>query len=110
MGPTGHPRLDVPAGLVHLADRTVAVVLRTPRPGEVGIVEDLLVDRAFTCPGVDVPGEATVLAELGDVRVGTVEELRHALGGAALARAAGVRAAHVRTGLRAVGPPDPPAG
>lgn len=103
-GDRGHPRLDVAAGVVHLADRTVAVLLATPRAGEVGIVEDLLVDRAFP----DVPGEATVLAELGDVRVTTVADLRLLLGAAALARAAGVSAAHVREGVRAVGPEAPP--
>jgi len=94
--------LDVEAGLVHLPGRTVAVVLRTPRDGEVGVVEDLLVDRAFP----DVPGEATVLAELGDLLVSTVEELRQVLGAAALARAAGLSAEHVRAGLRAC-PPAP---
>lgn len=92
--------LDVEAGLVHLPGRTVAVVLRTPRAGEVGVVEDLLVDRAFQ----DVPGEATVLAELGDLRVTTVEDLRQVLGAATLARAAGLSAEHVRAGLRACPP------
>lgn len=94
--------LDVEAGLVRLPGRTVAVVLRTPRAGEVGVVEDLLVDRAFE----DVPGEATVLAELGDLLVSSVEDLRQVLCAAALARAAGVSAEHVRAGVRACGP-DP---
>ena len=85
---------------MRLPDRTVAVVLRTPRAGEVGVVEDLLVDRAFE----DVPGEATVLAELGDLLVSSVEDLRQVLGAAALARAAGVSAAHVRAGVRACEP------
>lgn len=96
-------RLDVAAGLVHLPDQVVPVVLHSPGPGEVGIVQDLLVDRAFA----DVAGEATVLAELGDVRVTTVEDLRQVLGAAALARAAGVSAAAVRAGVRACGPPPP---
>ena len=87
---------------MRLPGRAVAVVLRTPRAGEVGVVEDLLVDRAFE----DVPGEATVLAELGDLRVSSVEDLRQVLGAAALARAAGVSAEHVRAGVRACGP-DP---
>ncbi|MDP9182271.1 MAG: Mur ligase family protein, partial [Actinomycetota bacterium] len=37
--------------------RRVAFTLNVPRQGEVGVVEDLLVDRAFP----DVPGEATEL-------------------------------------------------
>jgi len=87
---------------VHLEDRTVCVVLRTPRSGEVGVVEDLLVDRAFTVPGgADVPGEATVLAELGDVQVTTVEDLHALLGAVALARAVGIGADAVREGVRA---------
>lgn len=97
-GPTLH--LDVDAGLLHLPDRVVTVVLTTPRPGQVGVVQDLLVDRAFP----DVPGEATVLAELGDLLVTTVEDLHQVLGAAALARAAGAGAEAVRAGIRACGP------
>ncbi|MCW2614008.1 MAG: murD [Frankiales bacterium] len=79
------------------------VVLRTPRAGEVGVVEDLLVDRAFTSDvGEDVPGEATVLAELGDAQVTTVEDLHALLGAAALARAVGIGAEAVREGVRSV--------
>ena len=95
VGGDGLPRLDVEAGVVHLADRRVAVVLTTPAAGEVGVVEDLLVVRAWP----DVPGEATVLAELGELAVTTLEDLRALLGAAALARAAGVAAEHVRAGL-----------
>lgn len=91
-------RLDVTAGLVHLPDRVVAVVLGTPGPDEVGIVEDLLVDRAFA----DVAGEATALASLADLQVTTVEQLRELVGVAALARACGIGADAVRDGLRAV--------
>ena len=95
-------RLDVAAGLVHLPDRVVAVVLGTPGPGEVGIVEDLLVDRAFA----EVAGEATALASFGDLRVTTVQQLRELLGVAALARAGGIGAEAVRDGLRATVPDD----
>lgn len=100
LGDDGHPRLDTAARVVHLADRTVAVVLTTPGPGQVGVVEDLLVDRAFP----DVPGEATVLAELGDLLLDTVEDLHEALAAAALARAAGVPAERIRAGLAIVRP------
>ncbi len=93
-------RLDADAGVVHLPGRTVAVVLITPRPGEVGIVEDLLVDRAFA----DVEGEATALCCLGDLVVSTVEELFEVLGAVALARAVGVPVEAVVEGVRAMVP------
>lgn len=96
------PVLDLATMQVRAAGRTVAVVLGTPRAGEVGVVEDLLVDRAFA----DVPGEATALAGLGDLTVQTVDELRWQLGAAALARAVAVAADAVRDGLRGC-LPDP---
>jgi UDP-N-acetylmuramoylalanine--D-glutamate ligase len=76
--------------------RRVAFTLRTPRPGELGMVEDLLVDRAFP----DVPGEATELACLDDLTVTGGHNVANALAAAALARAYGVPATAVRTGLR----------
>jgi UDP-N-acetylmuramoylalanine--D-glutamate ligase len=76
--------------------RRVAFTLRTPRPGELGVVEDLLVDRAFP----DVPGEATELACLADLTVTGGHNVANALAAAALARAYGVPADAVRTGLR----------
>ena len=90
--------LDVLARVVRTPDRTVPVVLCTPAVGEVGIVEDLLIDRAFP----DVPGEATVLAELAELPVMSVEDLHEALAAAALARALGVSADAVRHGLAAL--------
>jgi UDP-N-acetylmuramoylalanine--D-glutamate ligase len=77
--------------------RRVAFTLRTPRPGELGLVEDLLVDRAFA----DLPGEATELASLSDLTVPGAHNVANALAAAALARAYGVAAADVRAGLRA---------
>jgi UDP-N-acetylmuramoylalanine--D-glutamate ligase len=76
--------------------RRVAFTLRTPRPGELGLVEDLLVDRAFA----DVPGEATELAALGDLTVRGGHNVANALAAAALARSYGVPADAVREGLR----------
>ena len=90
--------------MVHLPGRTVAVVLTTPAPGEVGIVQDLLVDRAFA----DVEGEATALCCLGDLVVATVEELFEVLGALALARAAGVPVEAVVAGVRSMTPPTTP--
>ncbi len=77
--------------------------LGTPRPGEFGVVEDLLVDRAFTG---DPAREAAELAALGDVRPYAPHNVANALAAAALARAFGVPPEAVREGLRAF-VPDP---
>ena len=76
--------------------RRVTFTLRTPRAGELGLVEDLLVDRAFA----DVEGEATELAQLSDLSVPGGHNVANALAAAALARAYGVPAEAVRNGLR----------
>jgi len=73
----------------------VTFTLRTPRRGELGLVEDLLVDRAFP----DVAGEGTELATLGDLSVAGGHNVANALAAAALARAYGVSADAVRQGL-----------
>ncbi|HVM26980.1 MAG TPA: cyanophycin synthetase, partial [Mycobacteriales bacterium] len=65
-----------------------------------GVAEDLLVDRAFA----EVRGEATALAEVGDLTVPGDHNVANALAAAALARAHGVPADAVRDGLRAFRP------
>jgi UDP-N-acetylmuramoylalanine--D-glutamate ligase len=80
--------------------RRVAFTLQPPRPGEVGLVEDLLVDRAFP----DVPGEATELASLSDIPVPGAHNIANALAAAAMARSFGVPADAVRAGLRSFVP------
>jgi UDP-N-acetylmuramoylalanine--D-glutamate ligase len=80
--------------------RRVSFTLQTPRPGEVGVVEDLLVDRAFA----DVPGEATELASVGDIPVPGLHNVANALAAATMARSFGVPAEAVREGLRAYAP------
>jgi len=77
--------------------RRVTFTLQAPRSGELGVVEGLLLDRAFP----DVAGEATVLAEVGDLAVTGPHNVANALAAAALARAHGVPAQAVRDGLRA---------
>ena len=86
--------------LAAVADARVGFSLGSPAAGELGVVEDLLVDRAFP----DVPGEATVLAELGDLTVPGGHNVANALAAAALARSYGVAADAVRDGLRAFSP------
>ncbi|WP_420158617.1 UDP-N-acetylmuramoyl-L-alanine--D-glutamate ligase [Nocardiopsis sp. CNT-189] len=75
--------------------------LGTPRPGELGVVEDLLVDRAFTA---DRRSTAEELASLSDVRPAAPHQVANALAAAALARAAGAAPGAVRAGLAAFGP------
>ena len=80
--------------------RRVTFTLQAPRSGELGLVEDLLVDRAFP----DVVGEATELASLADLPVPGPHNVANALAAAALARAHGVPAEAVRAGLRRFAP------
>lgn len=101
-------------GLVREADvaegaRAVGFTLAAPRPGELGVVDGILVDRAFHA-AADAPDRRQSAAELA-----TTDDLRHlggptgvlaphvvanALAAAALARAHGVPAVAVRDGLR----------
>ncbi|WP_420790326.1 UDP-N-acetylmuramoyl-L-alanine--D-glutamate ligase [Streptomyces sp. SPB074] len=94
--------------LVRAADveegcRAIGFTLGTPRPSEVGVVEGLLVDRAFV---PDRTEQAQELAELADVNPPAPHNIANALAAAALARAYGVPATAVRDGLRAFRP-DP---
>ncbi|MCP9954976.1 UDP-N-acetylmuramoyl-L-alanine--D-glutamate ligase [Actinomadura madurae] len=83
--------------------RRAGFTLEVPRPGELGVVEELLVDRAFTA---DPAREAAELAALADVRPFAPHNVANALAAAALARAFGVPPEAVRAGLRAF-VPDP---
>ncbi|MBG0829515.1 UDP-N-acetylmuramoyl-L-alanine--D-glutamate ligase [Planomonospora sp. ID67723] len=74
----------------------VGFTLRTPAAGQLGVVEDLLVDRAFTGDPVRTAEE---LATLDDVRPFAPHNVANALAAAALARAYGVPAEAVRRGL-----------
>ncbi|XRQ02832.1 UDP-N-acetylmuramoyl-L-alanine--D-glutamate ligase [Actinomadura welshii] len=96
---------DTSAALAERAAGTAGragFTLGTPRPGELGVVEDLLVDRAFTGD----PTRAAELAALADVRPFAPHNVANALAAAALARAFGVPPEAVREGLRAF-VPDP---
>ncbi|KAA9379907.1 UDP-N-acetylmuramoyl-L-alanine--D-glutamate ligase [Microbispora cellulosiformans] len=81
----------------------VGFTLAVPRPGQLGIVEDLLVDRAFVA---DPARSAEELASLEDVRPFAPHNVANALAAAALARAHGVPPEAVRRGLREF-TPDP---
>lgn len=66
--------------------RKVFFSLNTPAPGEIGVVEELLVDRAF----VSDPQQASMICELVDVVPTVPHNVSNALAAAALSRAIGV--------------------
>ncbi|MXQ56317.1 UDP-N-acetylmuramoyl-L-alanine--D-glutamate ligase [Streptomyces sp. SID8376] len=77
--------------------RAVGFTLGTPGPSQLGVVEGLLVDRAFV---ENRQKNAQELAEVADVKPAAPHNIANALAAAALARAYGVPAAAVREGLR----------
>ena len=90
--------------------RAVGLTLGAPAPGQLGLIEGILVDRSFHAPLEDPARRlsAAELATLGDLEhlAGVDGRLAghvvtDALAAAALARAHGVPAAAVRDGLRA---------
>ncbi|MFB7090151.1 UDP-N-acetylmuramoyl-L-alanine--D-glutamate ligase [Streptomyces sp. NPDC056296] len=81
--------------------RAIGFTLGTPAPGQLGVVEGILVDRAFV---EDRQKNAQELAEVSDVNPSAPHNIANALAAAALARAFGVPAAAVRDGLRAFTP------
>lgn len=92
--------------LVRAADveegcRAVGFTLGAPAPSQLGVVDGILVDRAF----VDNRREqAQELAHVSDVDPPAPHNIANALAAAALARAYGVEPTAVRDGLRAFRP------
>ncbi|GGX04386.1 UDP-N-acetylmuramoylalanine--D-glutamate ligase [Streptomyces noursei] len=85
--------------------RAIGFTLGTPGPSQLGIVDDILVDRAFV---ENRQRQAQELAEVADIAPASGKPAPHnianALAAAALARAFGVPAAAVREGLRSFHP------
>ncbi|MFE9728245.1 UDP-N-acetylmuramoyl-L-alanine--D-glutamate ligase [Streptomyces sp. NPDC005794] len=81
--------------------RAIGFTLGTPGPSQLGVVDGILVDRAFVA---NRQKQAQELAELGDVNPPAPHNIANALAAAALARAFGVEPAAVRDGLRAFRP------
>jgi UDP-N-acetylmuramoylalanine--D-glutamate ligase len=81
--------------------RAIGFTLNAPRPSEFGVVDGILVDRAFA---PDRAHQAQELAETADVTPAAPHNIANALAAAALARAYGVPPAAVREGLRAFTP------
>lgn len=80
----------------HWQGRKVFYSLNTPAPGEIGLVEELLVDRAF----VQDPNEASMFAELAEVRPTIPHNVSNTLAAAALARTIGVAHNDIRTAIK----------
>lgn len=83
--------------------RAIGFTLGTPGPSQLGVVEGILVDRAFV---ENRQKQAQELAEVADVQPPAPHNIANALAAAALARAFGVEPRAVRDGLRAFRP-DP---
>ncbi|MFD7819194.1 UDP-N-acetylmuramoyl-L-alanine--D-glutamate ligase [Streptomyces sp. NPDC059785] len=81
--------------------RAIGFTLGTPGPSQLGVVDGILVDRAFV---ENRQKNAQELAEVSDVNPPAPHNIANALAAAALARAYGVPAAAVRDGLRAFRP------
>jgi UDP-N-acetylmuramoylalanine--D-glutamate ligase len=81
--------------------RAIGFTLGTPGPSQLGVVDGILVDRAFV---ENRQKQAQELAEVADVTPPAPHNIANALAAAALARAYGVRPASVREGLRAFHP------
>jgi UDP-N-acetylmuramoylalanine--D-glutamate ligase len=81
--------------------RAIGFTLGTPGPSMVGLVDELLVDRAFVEQRAT---SALELATIDDVNPPAPHNVANALAAAALARAFGVPATAVRDGLRGFTP------
>jgi UDP-N-acetylmuramoylalanine--D-glutamate ligase len=81
--------------------RAIGFTTESPRPSELGVVDGILVDRAFV---EDRQRQAQELAEVSDIKPAAPHNIANALAAAALARAYGVPAGAVREGLRAFRP------
>jgi UDP-N-acetylmuramoylalanine--D-glutamate ligase len=76
--------------------KKVFYFLDTPQPGELGLVENLLVDRAFTAD----PTIATDFAELSDIHPTVPHNVSNAMAAAGLALAIGISHEEIREGLQ----------
>ena len=69
--------------------------LDTPAPGEIGLVEELLIDRAFS----PTPAQANEIAELVDITPTVPHNVLNAMAAAALALALGISYEKIKSGL-----------
>ena len=76
--------------------RKVYYGLDVPQPGELGLVEEVLVDRAF----VSSPNSAEVIAELMDIKPAVPHNVSNALAAAGIARVLGISHPVITKGLQ----------
>lgn len=84
----------------HWQGHKVFYTLDTPAPGEIGLVEELLVDRAY----VEDPQEASMFAELAEVKPMIAHNVSNTLAAAALARSVGVSHEDIRSAIKSFRP------
>ena len=90
---------------VALGCRAIGFTLGIPAPSMLGLVDDVLADRAFVQQRATSAAELATLADLrGDAPDVAPHYVANALAAAALARAHGVSTAAVREGLRSFRP------
>ena len=77
-------------------DSAVWFSLTTPTAGELGVVENLLIDRAFST----TTDEANEIAELVDITPTVPHNISNALAAAALALSIGIKYEYVKAGLK----------
>ena len=86
---------EIVSRTTHWQGRKVFFSLDTPAPGEIGVVEALLVDRAFVAD----PQEAAMISELIEVTPTVPHNVSNALAAAGLARTAGVGHESIRSAI-----------
>ena len=87
---------SVVEGSANWQGRKIFYTLQTPKPGEIGLVENLMVDRAFV---VD-PLEAAMFCELNEVQPTAPHSVSNALAAAGLARAIGIDHEVIREAIK----------
>jgi len=80
--------------------RAVGFTPGVPAPGDVGIVDDVLCDRAFTEDRRNSALELATVADLEAAGLASPHMTMNVLAAAALARAASVEPAHIRTAVQ----------
>jgi UDP-N-acetylmuramoylalanine--D-glutamate ligase len=91
---------EIVSRATHWQGRKVFFSLDTPAPGELGVVEELLVDRAFVAD----PQEAAMFAELNEVTPTVPHSVANALAASGLARTAGVSHEAIRAAIKEFSP------
>ena len=91
---------EIVSRTTHWQGRKVFFSLDTPAPGEIGVVEELLVDRAFVAD----PQEAAMISELVEVTPTVPHSVSNALAAAGLARTAGVSHEAIRVAITEFSP------